>query len=227
MKWLADKVCSTLIFAHVRAASLDSITTDVNCHPFSYKNLMWMHNGGIAQFNKIRRRAVAGLSEQIFNNILGTTDSETAFAMFLEELLTNDTTGLGFDRDFTWQELQSAMLRVIRTINRMSKEAGITDISLLNFAVTDGRSIIASRYINRHNGVPASMYFSSGTQWVEDPRQKGFYKMLQKDRREHAIIIASERLSNTEEDWVEVPVNHFIAVTPSMNVFIMPIEADI
>ncbi len=181
-----------------------------------------MHNGGVANFTKIRRKAVAELSEEVFSVIQGTTDTEICFALFLEKLRGVDGS-LGLDRDFTWQEMQSAMDYVIKTINSMCSSAGITDASLLNFAVTDGRSIVASRYVNKEGCNAASMYFSSGTQWVEDSKKKGFYTMQQKDRREHAIIIASERLSLTEEDWVEVPRNHFITVTPSMNVLLIPI----
>ena len=44
LKCLAEKVHSNLVFAHVRAASPSSITTDVNCHPFSYKKFVSIIN---------------------------------------------------------------------------------------------------------------------------------------------------------------------------------------
>ena len=52
---LADKIQSTCLFAHVRAASPGSPVTELNCHPFQYGNLLWMHNGRIAGFRQIRR----------------------------------------------------------------------------------------------------------------------------------------------------------------------------
>lgn len=53
-----------------------------------------MHNGGIAGFKKIKRRLHSLLSDEIYEtiegttppaklNVTGTTDSETAFAIFL------------------------------------------------------------------------------------------------------------------------------------------------
>lgn len=42
---LADKVRSPLFFAHVRAASSGSPTTEANCHPFTFDKFLFMHNG--------------------------------------------------------------------------------------------------------------------------------------------------------------------------------------
>ena len=37
---------SSLVFAHVRAASLGSSVTEANCHPFAFSRYLFMHNGG-------------------------------------------------------------------------------------------------------------------------------------------------------------------------------------
>lgn len=44
---------------------------------------MWMHNGGIAEFEKIKRKLQNSLSEELFLFVEGNTDSEWAFALFL------------------------------------------------------------------------------------------------------------------------------------------------
>jgi len=41
---LAEKTQSTLVFAHVRASTSGALA-EINCHPWSYHSLMWMHNG--------------------------------------------------------------------------------------------------------------------------------------------------------------------------------------
>lgn len=51
---LADKIKSNLVFAHVRAASANTPISESNCHPWAYLNYMWMHNGYIADFVKVR-----------------------------------------------------------------------------------------------------------------------------------------------------------------------------
>jgi glutamine amidotransferase len=48
-----------------------------------YGRLMWMHNGGIAEFEKIKRKLQNSLSEELFLFVEGNTDSEWAFALFL------------------------------------------------------------------------------------------------------------------------------------------------
>jgi len=42
---LSHKVQSPLVFAHVRAASLGSVVSEANCHPFAVGKYMFMHNG--------------------------------------------------------------------------------------------------------------------------------------------------------------------------------------
>lgn len=69
----------------------------------SYGRIMWMHNGGIAQFDKvmlshihtyiqtsihpfslqIKRKLLGALPEELFLFVQGNTDSEWAFALFL------------------------------------------------------------------------------------------------------------------------------------------------
>ncbi|OMJ25275.1 putative glutamine amidotransferase DUG3 [Smittium culicis] len=51
---IAEKVKSKLIFAHVRATTGNTSTSESNCHPWQFGSLMWMHNGDIAEFPKVR-----------------------------------------------------------------------------------------------------------------------------------------------------------------------------
>lgn len=46
----------------------------------------FMHNGGIEQFSKIKRRLQQELPDEIFNVVNGNTDSEWAFALFLSKV---------------------------------------------------------------------------------------------------------------------------------------------
>ena len=53
-------------------------------------------------------------------------------------------------------------MKTIACINEWSRAAGIRDVHLLNFAVSDGRCIVCSRYVNSTSLEPASLFFSSG-----------------------------------------------------------------
>ena len=83
----------------------------------------------------------------------------TAFALFLQLL-----SGLVPDLNassFSYSVLKQAMLQTIAMLNKFSKEAGVTEPSLLNFVVTDGHAVIATRYISSKTDEAASLYFRS------------------------------------------------------------------
>ena len=48
-------------------------------------------------------------------------------------------------------------------ITRVQQEAGETkEVSLLNFVVSDGQSMVATRYVDRDDCAAATMYFAEG-----------------------------------------------------------------
>jgi hypothetical protein len=55
------------------------------------------------------------------------------------------------------------MLETIKKIRELCIQAGVSEPSLLNFAVTDGQSVVATRYVNSSTDEAASLYFSTGT----------------------------------------------------------------
>src|SRR6187402_2930107 len=82
---IASKTASHLIFAHVRATTEGSLSDD-NCHPFCHGSLMWMHNGGLGGWKQIKRRLGQHLSDKWYLSVHGGTDSEWAFALYLDTL---------------------------------------------------------------------------------------------------------------------------------------------
>ncbi|KAI3621908.1 glutamine amidotransferase [Moniliophthora roreri] len=212
---LAEKIKSPLVFGHVRATTAGSLSLD-NCHPFVHGKLMFMHNGGIADFHLIKRRLQSTLPDAVFNTVQGNTDSEWAFALLLSKLPNPDA------RSFTPDILREAMLRTITSLNEFAEEAGITEPSLMNFCVTDGETVIATRYISSRSDEAASLWFSSGTTFSEF-RAGGHYKMSKADKRENIIMIASEPLTFERADWMEIKTNHMVVITPRMNLLQIPI----
>ena len=51
---LALNIESPLFMAHVRATSMATIQ-ETNCHPFRYKNWLFLHNGQIEEIQKFRK----------------------------------------------------------------------------------------------------------------------------------------------------------------------------
>lgn len=212
---IAEKIKSPLVFAHVRASTAGALS-ETNCHPWRYGRLMWMHNGQISEFSKIKRKVLASLPEPLFLFPQGHTDSEFAFAVFLSHLGNPLQT-----EPFSYKELRDAMLATIHDFNTWAREAGIREPSLMNFCVTDGQSIICTRYVSSKHDQAASLYFSSGTSFYE--HSPGTYRMVKTDKREKIIVVASEPLTFEKADWMEIPTNTLVCITPKMNVLQLPI----
>lgn len=238
---LASKTVSPLVFAHVRA-STEGALSDANCHPFSRGALMWMHNGGVGGWKMgVKRRLVSSVGDRWFEGVGGSTDSEWAFALFLDCL-----ERLGADPDdevkqkdgFGHTVLRKAMLKTIERINGFIAEipeetrAQGDMRSLLNFAVTDGKSVVCTRYVSSRTDDAASLFFSSGTSWTKQPGTEpanskpqigsGEYKMERRDRGSDIVLVASEPLTFERDNWVTVPTNSVLTIH-NQTVLIHPI----
>ncbi|KAI9277372.1 nucleophile aminohydrolase [Sporodiniella umbellata] len=212
---LAEKIKSPLIFAHVRASTSGAVS-ETNCHPWSYGRLMWMHNGGIAEFEKMKRKLQNFLPGELYLFVQGNTDSEWAFALFLSFLSNPNASS------FEHQELKEAMLKTVAQLNEWAEEFDITEPSLLNFAVTDGESVVCIRYTSSRTEEAASLYFSSGTRF--ECYRPGHYRMVKADKREHIVVVASEPLTFEKADWLTIPTNNILVITPKSNVLLQPIK---
>lgn len=209
-----------LVFAHVRA-STQGVLAETNCHPFQYGRLLFMHNGGILAFGQIKRKLVMHLEDRFFLFIQGSTDSECCCALFLDTLYK-----MGYDPDdenvkFTHTVLRDALLRTIELIKNWQVEL-TQEPSLMNFAVTDGDSVVVSRYITSKTDEAASLHFSTGSRFFE--YEPGLFKMERLNRSQDVIFVASEPLTFERGDWTCVPTNTVVSITKSNTVLLHPIK---
>jgi ergothioneine biosynthesis protein EgtC len=210
---LSEKIQSTCFFAHVRAASKGAYVSEFNCHPFQYQQFLWMHNGKIADFPRIKRALRETLDDEYYNLIQGTTDSEHAFAVFLNQLSAHIT-------DYSIDNLRDALVSTLYQINHWQERAGISEHSHLNFAVSDGQNILVSRYVSKPDIEPPTLYISSGER-IEV--HEGKYRMAPTQQHPNAVIIASEPLTAVRSDWHAVKRNHLVIVTPELHIQQIPI----
>ncbi len=208
---LAMKTRAPLMFAHVRAASPGMIVSELNVHPFNYDRFMWMHNGAVAGFHLIKRRLRESLKDEFYNMIQGTTDSEHAFAVFLNSLQVPFGEADGGD-------LRRALAETTARLNDWTREAKIIEPSYYNFAVTDGRATVVSRYCSAEGVAGASLHYSRGHRF--ECRPDGVCDMHSVGDHEQAaaVIVSSEQLTDDAEDWPDVPDNHTITVLPDLSV---------
>lgn len=214
LETLAEKTKSCLILAHVRASTY-GILSETNCHPFTYHNMTFMHNGGISGFQRIKRRLLNHIKDDYFLMIQGGTDSECAFALLLDTMdkMGHDpacTTGY-----FDHRVLREAMVQTIQYLKDWTKQAnegveGPIEPSLLNFALTDGCTVVVSRYVTSRTDEAASLHFSCGSRFLESG--PGEYRMERLDRNQDVIMVASEPLTFERGDWTTVPTNSILTI---------------
>jgi len=211
---IARKIRSNCIFAHIRAASKGNVSEN-NCHPFDYKNLLFMHNGDIGGFREIKRTLRMNLADEIYDWIQGETDSEHFFALFLDNLLRNGG-------EQTSENFVATLKETFVQLKEILKKNGVNKPVLLNVAITNGEFMVATRYVSGAGAKPNTLYHSEGSRYE---CHNGVCEMVQADSSQHAVLIVSEKLTDIKEDWHEVPVNHFVAVDKNLSVSISPINA--
>ena len=140
LRYLCRHIRSHLFFGHVRAAT-STPTTRANCHPFVCGRWMFMHNGEVGNWNRVRRKVESLIPDELYPSRIGTTDSEAVFLAIL---------GAGADRDPVGATLRT--LAAITEMGRANKE-------LLRFtsALSDGRNLYAFRY--SANGSANTLYY--------------------------------------------------------------------
>ena len=216
LRHLSFKTQASSLFAHVRAASPGMAVTESNAHPFNYGRFMWMHNGMVADFHRIKRRLRHGLTDEFYNMIAGSTDSEHAFALFLNELPALD--------EVSSEEMRKTLLGTIGRLNELTREAGITAASFYNFAVTNGETIVVSRYCSNPNAEGASLHYARGEFLECLPNGKCYIPPMAPDEKASAVIVASEKLTDGRCEWYDVPNNHTVTVFPDLTVKLERIE---
>jgi predicted glutamine amidotransferase len=209
---LSAAVRSPRVFAHVRAASPGLAVQETNSHPFQHGRFLFMHNGTIKGFRSIRRRLQQSLPDWAWESIQGTTDSEHVFALVLAELGEPEA-------DCTTAELRGALVRALQRLVRLVDEAGASPAMACNFALTDGRSTVVSRYAR---GLPnGSLHYSLGQRYAcvdEDGDMAGAG-----EPRPRVAIVASEPLTRRAEDWREIPENHALCLGPDLETDLRPL----
>ena len=78
-------------------------------------------------------------------------------------------TACAADREKQWDYVQAT----IATITKCQQEAGVTEVSLLNFVMSDGINMIATRYVSHDTESPASLYYAEGSAFQRELQETG------------------------------------------------------
>ena len=216
LRRLSEHVKSSCFFAHVRAASPGMRVCEANCHPFQYDRYLWMHNGGIEGFSQIKRRLRESLPDPLYSMIEGTTDSEHAFAVFLNVLGNVEVPHSAY-------EMGQALIQTVRQLEQWTADTESSAPSYYNFAVTDGKSVAVIRYVSDPTVEPASLYYSAGRKYE---CVSGVCQLVECEPRESSVVIASEQLSEDSSHWIRVAPNHLLTVDEDLEVNVQLMEVE-
>src|SRR3954451_23924856 len=147
LRYLCRHLRSHLFFAHVRAATGTPITRP-NCHPFACGTWLFMHNGYVGDWSRLRRQIEALIPDELYPSRVGTTDSEAIFLAILGAGLL----GPGPHRD--------PITATVRTLSALTDLMGGTDNGhpfRFTAALANGCDLYAFRYAA--NDAANSMYY--------------------------------------------------------------------
>ena len=139
---LCQNVRARTFFAHVRAAT-GTATIRANCHPFAHGRQLFMHNGQIGGYHRIKRRLEALIPDDLYESRRGSTDSEAIFLLALANGLATDPL--------------RAMRKTIAEIRDLMLAARITEALRFTALLTDGETLTAYRWAC--DGRPPSLYY--------------------------------------------------------------------
>jgi predicted glutamine amidotransferase len=212
---LAPKIRTTSMFAHIRAANVGSVSL-YNCHPFAYKDCLFMHNGDIGGFSHIKRDLRRRLSDEAYNWIMGQTDSEHMFALFINNVKASglETTALNMAQVF---------MQTLKEIQQIKQDKNIFEPDYVNVVMSTGHEMLAFRYVSDPSLKSSSLYYSAGEEYLY---RNGACHMLpsENDDSNQAVLVVSEKLTSYVVEWHEIKPQHYLWVDKDLHTKLLPIE---
>ena len=194
---IAAHISSPLIFAHIRA-STGTAVQETNCHPFRHDNWLWMHNGAIRDFPRVKRDLALAVDPSLYPLIEGSTDSELFFFLAL-------TLGLEDDPPL-------AVERAVGLIEETGRRHDVEHPIQMTVATTDGDSIWAFRYSSERDS--RSLFFSTDVQTL---RHQYPDNPVLHDLSDETRIVLSEPLGDLAGAWNAVPESSWGVVQPGQD----------
>jgi predicted glutamine amidotransferase len=197
LRHLAGHISSGAVFAHIRAATATPVQL-TNCHPFRHGKWLWMHNGVIYDFHRVKRDLMLAIDPVLYPEVEGSTDSEVFFYLAL-------TLGLEDDPPRAVQD-------AVGFIEATGRQHGVEHPIQMTVATTDGKNIWAFRYSSE--GRSRSLFYSTAIETL---------LMLYPDNEllqgldPESRLVVSEPLGDLVGAWNEVPESHWGVIQPGQD----------
>jgi predicted glutamine amidotransferase len=189
LREVAGHVESPLFLAHIRA-STGTAVQQTNCHPFRHDRWLWVHNGLVRDFHRVKRELALAVDESLYPQMEGSTDSEMLFYLAL-------TFGLE-------ENPPAAVERMVGHVEEVGHRHGTEHPIQMTIGTTDGSSVWAFRYSSE--GKSRSLYYSADMRSVREmyPERPRLQEASDETR-----IIVSEPIVDLPGAWNEVPESSY------------------
>jgi glutamine amidotransferase len=185
LREITAHIRSPLFFAHIRAA-IGSAVQETNCHPFRHDRWLFMHNGCLNDFQKMKRDLVLAIDESLYTQIGGHTDTEILFYLALSFGLEDDP--------------PIAVARAIGLVEEVGKRRGVQYPFQGTIATSDGKHLWAFRYSSE--GKSRSLFYSRDIHTLRElyPDREFLFRMS-----DDARLVLSEPIGDLPGAWEEMP----------------------
>ena len=200
LRELSAEVESGMFLAHVRASTGTAVQQS-NCHPFRYGQWLFMHNGLINGFAKMKRDLAVAVDAALFPGIEGTTDSEMMFFLALT---------FGLEKD-----PPAAIARMVALVEREGRRLGIDNPMQMTLGISDGKRLWVFRYSTE--GKSRSLFYSTDIKTLRKlhpdiPR----FKTVSDETR----MVVSEPFIDLPGAWNEIPESTYGVVVDGRDEFL-------
>jgi len=133
-------VASETVIAHVRKATVGDLSV-LNCHPFQYGRWTFAHNGEIKRFTEHRDALRSEIAPRLRRYILGETDSEIIFFLFLTRLQRHGP----LSKQLAIEEVVEALRETVALVREQCDGEADEEKALLTLMTTDGSTMAATQ----------------------------------------------------------------------------------
>lgn len=198
---------SETVVAHVRRATQGGLST-LNCHPFQHGRWVLAHNGDIPHFGDLRPELERRISPTFRRYVLGDTDSELVFHLFLSNLAARVDL---YRRGVPLDDVVAAVRDTVATVRAIAD--GPDSRCLLTLLITDGELLVGhqggrelrfSTWKRRCPERDGCAYFGAP---CEAPVENGGHV--------NHLLVSSEPLLG-ENEWTALDEGEMVAVDPFM-----------
>jgi len=190
---LSKEVRSKIIIAHVRKGT-GAPPSEINSHPFQYKNWLFAHNGSVD-----RDYLFSLLRDKYKKELKGKTDSEVYFYWILQ----------------CAEKSKDIIEGIKEAINIITSRQHTG----LNFLLSDGKCLYSFRY-SKNSRDYYSLWVLKRDPSEFSPlefKSKETNALLHSKslKGEKAVLVCSEVL--TEEKWVKIEIGNLLIIEPDLN----------